>query len=199
MAEEKYIIVGDVARPHGIRGELCIDSHADSPSYFTRGATVRLSPPSAPGRGRDYVVRAARVHKERILLTLEGVSDRNAAEPLRGLVVCVPASRLAPPDPDEVFLHELLGLRVRLSGAAANAPDLGVLEDVRDSGGAELWVIRDTAGREILFPAAAALVPEIDLEAGFVVIDPPPGLLELYQGSAEEEKQPDTASGRGKA
>ena len=49
-------------------------------------------------------------------------------------------------------------------------------------GGAELWVIRDAAGNEILFPAADALVPEIDLDAGFVVIDPPPGLLELYQG-----------------
>ncbi|MEL7640726.1 MAG: ribosome maturation factor RimM [Solidesulfovibrio sp.] len=182
MAEEKYIIVGHVARAHGIRGEVCVDSHADSPSYFERGAVVRLSPPSAPGRGRDYVVRAVRVHKERLLVTLDGIPDRNAAETLRGLSVCVPQSRLAPPDPDEVFLHELIGLRVRLVGAAPADPDLGVLEDVRDSGGAELWVIRDRQGREILFPAAAELVPAIDLEARVVVIDPPPGLLELYQG-----------------
>ena len=182
MAPEKYIIVGDVVRPHGIRGELCIDSHADSPSYFQKGATLRLSPPQTPARGRDYTVRAARVHKERLLVTLDGVPDRNAAETLRGLAVCIPASRLAPPDPDEVFLHQLIGLRVRLANAAPNSPDLGILEDVRDSGGAELWVIRDTAGREILFPAAAELVPSIDLEAGCAIIDPPPGLLELYQG-----------------
>ncbi|WP_300163586.1 ribosome maturation factor RimM [Solidesulfovibrio sp.] len=183
MAGEKYIIVGDVVRAHGIRGEVCIDSHADSPSYFERGAVVRLSPRQAPGRGRDYAVRAARVHKERLLVSFDGVPDRNAAEALRGLAVCVPASRLDPPDPDEVFLHELLGLRVRLAGAAPADPDLGVLEDVRDSGGAELWVIRDAAGNEILFPAAEELVPEIDLGARLVVIDPPPGLLELYQGS----------------
>jgi 16S rRNA processing protein RimM len=182
MAEDKYIIVGEVARPHGIRGEVCIDSHADSPSYFERGAVVRLSPPGAPQRGRDYVVRAARVHKERLLVTFDGVPDRNAAETLRGLSVSIPASKLAPPEPDEVFLHELLGLRVRLAAAAPGDPDLGVLEDVRDSGGAELWVIRDRQGREILFPAADELVPEIDLEARVVIIDPPPGLLELYQG-----------------
>lgn len=182
MISEKYIIVGGVARPHGIRGELCIDSHADSPSYFEKGATVRLSPPQAPERGRDYTVRAARVHKERLLVTFEGISDRNAAETLRGLSVCVPASRLDPPEPDEVFLHELLGLRVRLVHSAPTDPDFGTLEDVRDSGGAELWVIRDSAGREILFPAADELVPEIDIEAGYVIIDPPPGLLELFQG-----------------
>ncbi|EHJ49347.1 16S rRNA processing protein RimM [Solidesulfovibrio carbinoliphilus subsp. oakridgensis] len=181
MAADKYIIVGDVGRPHGIRGELGINSHADSPSYFARGALLRLSPPADPGRGKDYVVRAARPHQGRILVTLDGVSDRNAAEALRGLAVCVPVSKLDPPDPGEVFLHELLGLRVRLAGAQPADPDLGVLEDVRDSGGAELWIIRDAKGREILFPAADELVPDLDLEARIAVIDPPPGLLELYQ------------------
>ncbi len=181
MAAAKYIIVGAVVRPHGIRGELVVDSHADSPTYFARGARLRLSPPDAPGRGRDYVVRAARPHKDRVLVTFEDVPDRTAAESLRGLAVCLPQSDLAPPDPDEIFLHELVGLRVRLAASAASDPDFGVLEDVRDAGGAELWVIRDAAGREILFPAADELVPDIDLDARLVVIDPPPGLIELYQ------------------
>ncbi len=196
MAADKYIIVGSVARPHGVRGELCIDSHADSPSYFARGSLLRLSPPADPGRGKDYAVRAARPHQGRILVTLEGVPDRNAAETLRGLAVCVPVDRLDPPEPDEVFLHQLLGLRVRLVDAKPDDPDLGVLEDVRDSGGLELWIIRDAKGREILFPAADALVPELDLDAGVAVIDPPPGLLELYQGEAGEDgKTPPAAGG----
>jgi len=180
MAASKYIIVGAVARPHGVRGELIVDSHADSPSYFARGSTLRLSPPSDPGRGRDYVVRAARPHQERILLTLEGVPDRNAAETLRGLAVCVPLERLDPPSDDEVYLQQLFGLRVRLAGAAPADPDLGVIEDIRDLGGPEIWVIRDPKGREILFPAADEFVPDIDLDAGVVTIDPPPGLLDLY-------------------
>ena len=103
------------------------------------------------------------------------------AETLRGLAVCVRSEDVPPPEPDEVFLHELLGLRVRLAAASPTDPDLGILEDVQDAGGTELWHIRDTQGREILFPAADELVPEIDLDAGIVVIDPPPGLLELYQ------------------
>lgn len=183
MAEKQYIIVGDVVRPHGIRGELCIDSYADSPSYFERGALVRLAPPDALERGRDYTVRAAREHKGRILVTLDGVPDRNAAETMRGLAVCVRREDMPAPEPDEIYLDELVGLRVRLAGAAPDAPDLGVIEDVLDSGGAELWSIRDSQGREILFPATPEFVPCVDLEAGFVLIDPPPGLLDLYQGT----------------
>ncbi len=196
MAASKYVIVGDVVRPHGIRGELCIDSHADSPSLFARGARLRLAPPADPGRGRDYAVLAAREHKGRILATLEGVPDRNAAETLRGLAVWVRLEDLPPPDPDDVFLHELPGLRVRLASSAATDPDLGVIEDIQDAGGAELWIIRDSQGREILFPVADELVPEIDLDAGFVVIAPPPGLLELYQG---EVKDKGGGTGAGKA
>jgi 16S rRNA processing protein RimM len=180
MAASKYIIVGDVVRPHGIRGELVVDSHAESSAYFARGSTLRLSPPSDPGRGRDYVVRAARPHQGRILVTFENVPDRNMAETLRGLAVCVPSERLVPAGDDEVLLQDLFGLRVRLAGAGPNDPDLGVIEDIRDFGGPEIWVIRDGKGREILFPATDDFVPDIDLDAGFVVIDPPPGLLDLY-------------------
>lgn len=187
MAAIRYIIVGDVIRPHGIRGELCIDSYADSPSYFTPGSRLRLAVPDRPERGRDYVVRASREHKGRILVTFDGVPDRTAAETLRGLAVCVRREDMPPPDPDDIYLDELVGLRVRLAGAAAaaDAPDLGVIEDVLEAGGAELWRIRDAKGREILFPATPAFVPEVDIEAGFLVIDPPPGLLELYQGDGE--------------
>ena len=184
MAASRYIIVGDVVRPHGIRGELCIDSHADSPSYFEKGACLRLAPPEDLERGRDVVVRAAREHKGRILLTLEGVPDRTAAETLRGLAVCVRREDLPPPDPDAVYLDELPGLRVRLVGASPTDPDLGVIEDVQDTAGAELWHIRTPGGREVLFPAVPEFVPEIDIGAGFVVIDPPPGLLDLYLGEA---------------
>ena len=96
MAASKYIIVGAVARPHGIRGELIVDSHADSPTYFARGSTLRLSPPSDPGRGRDYVVRAARPHQERILLTLDSIADRTAATPIHGKPKTNQKTRAAP-------------------------------------------------------------------------------------------------------
>lgn len=190
MAATKYIHVGDVVRPHGIRGELGIESYADSPSAFASGGRLRLAPADHPERGRDYAVRAVREHKGRLLVVLEGVPDRTAAEALRGLGVWVRAADLPDPEPDALFLYELLGLRVRLAGAAATEPDLGVIEDVLDAGGSELWRIRDAKGREILFPAVDALVPEIDLDAGYVVIDPPPGLLELYQGPDENGTPP---------
>jgi len=219
MNAEKYVVVGEVSKPHGVRGELCIHCHAQSPSLFESVERVRLTPRAQaasslagdgsrdgkqPGRGRSRrpqritsvwkKVIAFRPHQDRALLTLEGVSDRDAAEALRGWLIEVEASSLPRLSEDEIFLHELMGLRVRESGAADDAEDLGVLEDVLDEAGQELWVIRSPDGREILLPAVAEFVEVIDLDEGLAVICPPPGLLELFE---EEPKGGDDAADGG--
>lgn len=204
MNAKKYIVVGEVSKPHGVRGELCIHCRASSPLLFDAVDKVRLTPsgqaqPAERGGRRNapksatYKVVSWRPHKDRALLILEGVSDRDAAEALRGRLVEIDAEALPKASPDEVFIHELLGCRVREAGATENEPDLGVLEDVLDEAGQELWVIRGPKDREILLPAVPEFVEDIDLEAGVIVVCPPPGLLELYAEapgkSAEDEAE----------
>lgn len=190
------VAVARVAKAHGIRGELSMDSHADSPLLFAHGKTLFLAAPLAPGKGlgrpRPYVVKASRDNNGRLLVTLEGVVDRNAAEALHGAEVLVPEAELPPPDEGEEYLHRLLGARVLLADGSL----VGVFEAILDTPGQLTWVIRAPGknGAEILFPAVPEFLLGLDADAGEIVIDPPPGLIELYLDAPNDasEAPPET-------
>jgi 16S rRNA processing protein RimM len=169
------VAVASVAKAHGIRGELCMDIHADSPLLFSAGRTLYLA--HGKGRPRAYVVSAMRESSGRLLVALSGVADRNAAEALRGMDVFVAEADLPPPDEGEAYLHSLLGARVLL----ADGEPVGVFEAILDTPGQLTWIIRAADGAEILFPAVPEFLLGLDPEAGEIVIDPPPGLLDLYR------------------
>ena len=189
MALSKNLVaLGRVIKPHGVKGECCVQSYADSLSLFDALVVVRLAPEGGvPTLGRPARIASWRPHKDRILVTFAGVGDRDAAEALRGMEIMVPVSELPPPDEDELWLMDLPGLEVRLTDGSV----LGVIERVDTPPdpevGQEIWVI-DADGREVLFPAVAEFVAELDLESGFVVIDPPPGLLDIYLGRADHDQ-----------
>ncbi len=177
------VAVAHVAKPHGIRGELCMDSHAGSPLFFAPGQTLFLAVPAPGGNARPqaFAVAASRQHTGRILVTLVGVSDRNAADLLRGATVFVAEADLPPPDEGEEYLFRLLGSRVFLpDGAEAPGVEIGVFEAILDTPGQITWVIRGKGGEEILFPAVPEFILGLDAKRKKIVIDPPPGLLELY-------------------
>lgn len=186
------VAVGTVIKPHGIRGELCVESHADSPLLFGAGRTLLLASSSSgggKGRPKPYAVTACREHQDRLLVTLAGIADRDAAETLRGLEILVPATDLPEPDEGEVYLHALLGARVE----TADGNPVGVFEGILEGGAQaeyDTWIIAAPGGREILLPAVPDFLLELDPEAGLIRIDPPPGLLELYL-SPEPEKGPE--------
>jgi len=174
-AGEDLVLLGEVVRPHGIRGEVAVKSRADSLDSFGHPPALFMRPASG-GPARPARVTGLRPHKGLVLLVLEGVADRNAAEALRGSEVLARREDLPAPEPGEVFLDDLIGLAVLLPDGSR----LGEIVEVQDAGGQELWVVRTEDGREALLPAADELVVELDLDAGRVVYDPPPGLLELF-------------------
>lgn len=176
------VAVAKVAKAHGIRGEICMDIHADSPLLFVPGATLFLAFEGGRGRPKPYVVANKRETTGRLILALQGVADRNAAEALRGAEVLISEADLPPPDEGEVYLHRLMGARVMLADGAP----VGVLEALLDTPGQLTFVIRGQKGQEILFPAVPEFILGLDADAGEVVIDPPPGLLELYLGQADQ-------------
>lgn len=176
------VAVGRVTKPHGIRGEFCVESHADSPLLFAPGKTVFLALPAPAGKGgapqrpKPYEVATLREHTGRLLLTLKGLADRTFAETLRGAEVLVAEADLPEPDEGEVYLHRLLGSRVLL----ADDTLVGEFESILDTPGNDTWVIRAPSGREVLLPAVPEFVLSLDADAGEIRIDPPEGLLELY-------------------
>lgn len=190
------VAVARIAKPHGIRGELCMDVHASSPLLFAPGQTLFLALPTPVGGGglgrpKAYAVATSREHTGRMLLTLAGVADRNAAELLRGAEVYVSEADLPEPDEGEEYLHRLLGSRVLLQ----DGTEVGVFEAIVDTPGQLTWLIRAPSkkgtGAEILFPAVPQFILGLDAKKGEIVIDPPPGLIELYTAQPEQPGQPE--------
>ena len=168
------LVVGRVGRPHGVRGDVVVDVRTDDPELRFAAGSVLRTEPAASG---PLTVAAARWHSGRLLVSFAGIMDRDEADELRGTFLVVDSSELADPDDPEYFRdYQLVGLDV-LTVAGER---VGKVSDVLHHG-QDLLVIEgvgERRGGEILVPFVAALVPEIDVPAGRLVIDPPPGLLD---------------------
>lgn len=166
------LCVGRVSRGHGVRGQVLVDVRTDDPAArFAVGASLQTDPPE---RG-PLVVATAQRHSGRLVVGFQGVADRAAAEQLRGTLLMVESADLEPiADADEFHDHELLGLSAR---TVAGEP-LGEVIDVRHGAGNDLLVLRDD-GADVLVPFVRAIVPTVDVAAGYLLIDPPDGLLDL--------------------
>jgi 16S rRNA processing protein RimM len=167
------VVVGRIGRPHGVRGEVTVEVRTDDPELRFAPGSVLVTDPARVG---PLTVEAVRWHSGRLLLRVEGVADRTAAEGLRGVVVCaeVPDDEV-PADPEEYYDHQLRGLAV----VTVEGDAVGEVSDVIHLPAQDLLAIARPGGRELLVPFVSELVPEIDLGAGRAVIDPPPGLLDL--------------------
>jgi 16S rRNA processing protein RimM len=173
------VIVGRIGRPHGIRGEVVIGVRTDEPDLrFAAGATLGSGPtPDGDAPAGQLRVASARWHSGQLLVAFAGITDRNAAAELTGSWLSVDSSQLpAPPDPDEFRDHELIGLSVRTRAGEA----VGVVTDVLHYG-QDLLVVLRADHEETMVPFVKAIVPEVDVAAGLLVIDPPPGLLDPAQ------------------
>ena len=147
---------------------------------------MRRSAPSAPAEARppwpELTVTGSRWHQTTLLLRFEELTDRTAAESARGLLLHATVSAdETPDDPDEFYDHQLVGLAAEdLDGGALGAVT-AVLHGAQD-----LLQIRTPDGRDALVPFVAALVPEVDLPGGRVVVADRPGLVTPFPDEAGE-------------
>lgn len=169
------LTVGRILRPHGVKGEVVVEVRTDEPQVrYTVGARLVTEPPGGgPG---ELTVAGQRPHQGRLLVTFAGVDSRDAAEALRGVLLQVDSDLVTPPaDPDEFHDHQLVGL----AAVTPAGEPLGEVVRVDHAPASDLLVLRRPGGRTALVPFVAAIVPRVDLAAGSVVVDPPPGLLDL--------------------
>jgi 16S rRNA processing protein RimM len=184
--------VGRVVRPHGIRGEVAVEVRTDDPGQrFATGSVLGTDPPAAG----PLTVASARWHSGRLLVTFAGIADRTQAESLRGAWLPVAAAQVTvPEDPDEFHDHQLVGLTV----VTTAGEQVGVVTDVRHHG-QDLLVIEPVAGShrrgEVLVPFVAAIAVDLDVAGGRMVIDPPPGLLDLGSASPGTAASSDLGDG----
>jgi 16S rRNA processing protein RimM len=192
------LVVGRITRPHGVRGEVSVEVRTDEPDRRFAVGSVLATDPAEAG---PLAVASARWHAGRLLIGFAGITDRNQAETLRGTWLTLDSADAgSSDDPDEFHDHELIGLAV----VTVSGEPVGRVTDVRHFG-QDLLVIEPVGGGQagpapvprgpgraqpgqpggpdgadgLLVPFVAAIVPEVDVAAGRLVIDPPPGLLEL--------------------
>jgi 16S rRNA processing protein RimM len=182
VSPPERLVVGRVLRPHGVRGELVVQVLSDAPDRFAPGAELDVGDPDGPGPPRPVVVRAARLHRGRLLVSLEGVEDRDAAEGLRGAWLSIPVAAARPLEPDEFWPHQLVGLAV----VDRQGRRRGRVADVVPGAAHDLLAVELPGGASALVPAVAALVT-VELEAGRVLVDAVPGLLGDAEGSGEPQ------------
>ena len=159
------IVVGRFGAPHGVRGEVRLQSFTQDPK------AIGSYGPLAGSDGRVFSLKSLRHVKDNMLVVrVEGILDRTGAESLTHVDLTLERSALPPADEDEFYIADLVGLEaVDVSGET-----LGTIVDVPNYGGGDLIEIRPPHGGEsLLFPFTKAVVPEIDLAGRRVTIAPP--------------------------
>jgi 16S rRNA processing protein RimM len=167
----ELVEIGMIVGPHGIRGE--VKAHVPDPSSSTllRARRIMLRRGSEE---RVCTVVRARPATGNVLVSLEGVHDRNAAELLRGFAVFVSASDMPPTGKGEYYLHQLRGMAVRDASGKA----FGFVTTLSTNNAQDLLVMETSGGREVMIPFVDAIVREVRVDERVVVIDPPEGLLD---------------------
>lgn len=182
-ADPLYLLVARVVRAHGVHGELACEIVTEFPERFRATRRVFLSPPAGPGSGeplagttpRPHAVRQARVSRQRgpgeLILAIDGVGDRDAAEGLRGWLVQVPASEAWKLPRGRYYWHQIIGLRV----ITTDGEEIGTVSEILETGANDVYVVK-AGGGERLIPAIKQVVKRIAPERGEMVVELLPGL-----------------------
>ena len=177
------VVVGRIGKPHGIRGEVTVDVRSDEPDrrYAVGAVLLAEAPRGSAFSHRSLTVARTRWHQGVLLATFEELADRNAAEAARGVVLTahVPADE-EPEDPEEFYDHQLVGLQVHDVDGTPLGEVVGLLHGAQD-----VLRVQTKDGREALVPFVAALVPEVDLAGGRVVVADRPGLVAPFADDDE--------------
>jgi 16S rRNA processing protein RimM len=173
---EDLVLVGRVARAHGNRGQVIVNLDTDFPDERFRIGAVLLVGPSGTAR----TIREVRFHHGRPVITLDGIETMNDAEALAGAELKVPAAaggRL----PERTYYHyDLIGCEV----ADQSGQPIGAVTRVEGTMEMSRLVVAGSHG-EVLIPMVAEICTEIDVSGRRIVVNPPPGLLELNERGGE--------------
>lgn len=171
------ILMGRIGAAHGIKGEVRIQSFTEDPL-----ALVDYGPLATSKPGLTVRILSARTTTNVLVARLAGVNDRTAAEMLNGVELFVPRALLPETDDEDDFYHaDLIGLRARL----VDGTEIGVVAAVPNFGAGDLLEIRDPrSGDTYLYPFSKAVVPEIKVADGYLIIAPP---IETEPGEEEPD------------
>jgi 16S rRNA processing protein RimM len=173
-ADARQMVVGRLRKPHGLKGDLTLFPITDDPeTVFAPGRAVWLVGLDGETVAGPVTIERSRSYHREWLVKFAGADRREAIDPWRGLFLAVPAGELAPPEGDEVYLHELDGFAVRLP----DETPLGLISAVYELP-AGLMIEVQGPKREFLLPYKKEFVQQVDRAGRRLVVTPPEGLID---------------------
>lgn len=163
---EQYLEVGKVTSTHGVMGEVRVQPWADSPEFLCQFKTLYVDEAHWPIK-----VERARVHKDMVILKLEGIIDVPSALSLRNAVLYIDRADAKLPK-GSFFLADLMGLEVR---DAQSGKVLGKIADIMNLPANNVYVVRG-GERELLIPAVPQFIAETNVEGGYLRVNMMEGL-----------------------
>ena len=160
--KSNYLMIGEITKPQGVKGELKIRPITADPYRFEGMTQAYVK------RGEAFeplALTVNRVTADAAFVTIEGVSDREQAEKLRGELLYIDRAHALELDQDATFLVDLLGLK----GVDDAGREIGILKDVLQPGGNDVYVFRGPRG-DVLVPALKSVIKSVDLNAGVVTL-----------------------------
>lgn len=172
----RWLIVGAVQKPHGIKGELFVRVETDHPgAVFAPGRVLRLGDAQGRPDGETLTIERARPFKGGLLVkTTEFTTLDERIQALRGRSLLIAEGEAAPLGQDETFVHHLIGLRVLASGEA-----VGIVREVYEAPSGWYLGVEREGKKELLLPFVREMVTRVDPAEGVVEVELPAGLLEL--------------------
>ncbi len=170
--DSSTVEVGEIAGPHGVRGEVKLKSYLVGNLHLGKMSDVYLLLPG--GKKIKKKLLSARQGPKGPLLTIDGVNDRDEVEKLKGAIVEADSELLPPEDENEYYWIDIIGLKV----VSADNEEIGEVTNLMEGAGQDLLIVNHQ-GREVMVPFVEPIVVEVDVEAGKVTIDPPEGLLDI--------------------
>lgn len=167
---DELVSIGQVTAPHGVRGEVRVLPLTDFPQRFREVKRLFVKRPDAAAEERR--VERARLHKQFVIVKLEGIDTRDQAETLRRALLQVAPEEVYPLPEGYYYVFQIVGLRV----FDEDGRELGVVDDVLFTGANDVYVVKTTDGREMLLPAVDEVVRRIDVAGGRMEVRLLPGL-----------------------
>ena len=167
------VLIGKVGSPVGIKGEVRITLYAQDSTNLKEGKVLLLE---RAGKTINAVIKRLRYQKDRPVVKLEGIEDRNMAEEVRGMDVSIYAADLEELPEGEHYVRDLIGCRV--IDIAAEGREIGILKDVIQNTAQSIFEVETAEGKSVLIPAVDAFLRRIDEDAGIIEVGLIPGFLD---------------------
>lgn len=176
--QTEKLVIGRVGSAAGLRGEFRVNLYAAESANLKEGKHLlfRHSDEKVESGEFEAVCKSVRYQKDKPVIKVEGVEDRNAAEALRGMEVYIDETELDELPEGEHYVRNLIGCTVR---DIASGSDVGVLTDVIQNTAQSVLEVETAEGKSVLIPAVDAFMRNIDEEGRLIEVELIPGFLDV--------------------